>query len=370
MASNKLKYRLTKKFPVLYYFYGHLRYALLVIFLLNVISVLFDGMGIAMFVPLLQIADTSVATAPDNILTRAVYSFFDFINIPVSITGMLLLMIVLFTLKAVIYYFSNVFQTVLTCTFIKDIRKNNAIGLKNLSYKEFVSCDAGILQNTMTGEANAVADSVNKYMTCLKFGMMILTYTIMAFFIDWKFSLLVFSGGILTNLFYSRFYKITKQLSQKVTSHNHDYSGLVIQSVNNFKYLKATNRSETFVRRQLKILDELVAANIRSAKIGTVMETVREPIMIAIICIVTGLHILIFKSQLTPLLVVLAMLYRSLHAVISMQICWRSFLSHSGSLENMIAFEKYLSDNRDNFTGVGETDSVKTLELRNISMKS
>src|SRR5690625_6249894 len=151
---------------------------------------------------------------------------------------MLLLITLIFLAKALFVYYTLKYQVNALQHIAKSIRIKLSLGLKDLNYKEFVSADVGRIQNSLTGEAFAVAQACSQYLETIKNGMIVLVYLGFAFFLDWKFSLLVIVGGLLTNFVYKQFYTKTKALSREITSNNHSFSKLVIENTNHFKYLK------------------------------------------------------------------------------------------------------------------------------------
>src|SRR5690625_7780599 len=69
---------------------------------------------------------------------------------------------------------------------------------------------------------------------------MVIVYLGFAFMVDPRFALLVTVGGLLTNFLYKNIYKHTKGASRRLTTHNSEFQGQIIQQVGHFKYLKAT----------------------------------------------------------------------------------------------------------------------------------
>lgn len=81
-------------------------------------------------------------------------AFVSFLGLPLNLVVVLVLIALLFILKASFVYFTLSYQNIVLQTFIRKIRIDNSIGLSEMNYKEFVSSDVGRLQNTLTGEAN------------------------------------------------------------------------------------------------------------------------------------------------------------------------------------------------------------------------
>ncbi|OCB69092.1 ATP-binding cassette, subfamily B, MsbA [Flavobacterium glycines] len=366
---NKIKIFIVKKFDTLYYFYKYIGNKIFILLVFNFLYVLMDGFGLTMFIPLLQIADGNTNTEGANgRLIEYTSALFQFLHLPMNIITMLLLIMLLFSLKALFTYFTMAYQAVNLETFVKKIRVQNTLGLSSLKFSEFVSSDIGRLQNTLTGEANNVVNACRSYIETIKNAMVVFVYLGFAFFMDWKFSLLVVIGGVLSNLIYRFFYKHIENLSRENTKYAHEYSSLVIQSVNNFKYLKATQRNELFNCRMLSVLDLAIDNSIRGGKLLGLTTSIREPIMILVVCAVIGVQLLVFKSSLSAILIILVLFYRAMAYIMSLQISWNTYLASIGSMENMRDFEKYLIQHKEIDTGIINVEKIDEIQLSDLHL--
>lgn len=332
--------------------------------------VLLDGIGITLFVPLLQITDGNAheLEGGNKKLYDGVESVFNFLHLEINVVNMLLLITLIFLAKALFVFYTMKYQVNALQFINKNIRANLSLGLKDLSYKEFVNTDIGRIHNSMTGEAFSVAQACNQYLETIKNGMIVLVYLGFAFFLDWKFSLLIAIGGMLTNLVYRNFYIKTKNLSRTLTSDNHAFSKLVIENINHFKYLKASGRNKDYTQRMIEKLNELIGNDIKIGVLSAKLFSLREPMMIVIICGVIALQVTVFKSTLSSVLIILVLFYRAMGYIMNLQSTWNSYLSSIGALENIQSFEKYLKDNKETNNGKVEIDNIETIELKNVSL--
>src|SRR5699024_5134760 len=163
---------------------------------------------------------------------------------------------------------------------------------------------------------------------------------------DSKFALLVMVGGILTNFLYRGIYKHTKGASRKLTTHNSEFQGQVIQHVGNFKYLNATGTINKFGDKLEKTVYKIEKARRKIGRLSSLAVAAREPMLVAVIATVILLQVKLFGGAVGGILVSLLFFFRALQALTSMQSKWNSFLEYSGSLENMQDFEKELRSNR------------------------
>lgn len=359
---------IAQRFEALYFFYTYMGNRLFLLLIFNFLMAFLDGIGLMMFVPLLQIADDPTAAADSNQLTAWVTQGFALFNLPLNVYIMLGFIAVVFVLKAVCGFFTQYFQSVTIQRFTGKIRKNQIDGLTNLSYKAFVSTDAGHIQNSLTVESQRIAFAGAQYIETIKAGMLVLVYLGFAFRVDWQFSLLIVVGGALTNFIYKRFYKKTKDLSRKITQNNHRFGGGLIENVNHFKYLKASGRNTFFAARLSDELNDWIDNNIKVGKLSALLNAIREPMMIIIVCVTIAIQVSVFKSGLSAIIIILLLFYRAMTYIINLQTTWNNYLSSHGSKESVLKFIAYLKDNAELRNGTKVINQIESIELHDIKL--
>jgi len=362
-----LKKIIKKYFTGLTYFYSFLGYRVFVIVFLSVIIGLLDGLGLTMFLPLLQLVSESETVSPDSLgRLRFLVDFFEMLNIPLNLTSIFCLMLILFFGKGLVLYISGIYKVNVQQWFIKKLRVSLIKGVNRLSYKFFVNADFGRIQNTLTGEINKVSGAYSEYFTSLQYGILVFIYMVFAFFIDSQFAVLVSIGGLLTNFLYKKLYKNTKEASRKLTGENNIFQNLVIQNVGNFKYLKATGASDNYTERLIDSTNKIEYSNKKIGKLDALLNAGREPILITVVVAVILIQITYFDSDLGPIIISLILFYRALGYLVHLQIRWNKFLGLSGSLENMTDFSKELKVNREKRGKVDFEEPIQTIELSNV----
>lgn len=366
-----MKEFLKKKLSTLYFFYQYLGYRIFILLGFSFLMVLMDSFGLAMFVPLLQIADKGTAGKMDegtDKIGHYVQETFNFLHLPVNVYSMLLLIVLLFVWKGVFYYYSTKYSAINQQVFSKGIRSRLAEGVRDLAYKDFVSSDIGRMQSSLIGESWQVVNACSLYLETIKNGIFILVYLLLACFMDWKFSLLVALGGFLTNVIFSRFYVKTQELSRDITKNNHRYGGIVIEVINHYKYLKATGRNILFFDRLKLELNNLINNNISSSVLGARLGALREPLTIMVICGVIAIHIAVFKSPLAAVMIVLLLFYRVMQKVVDIQTVWNNYLATTGTVENVRDFQTFLDKHKETFNGQNRLEEIDSIVLEDVSL--
>src|SRR5690606_16685603 len=112
--------------------------------------------------------------------------------------------------------------------------------------------------------------------------MLVLVYSLLAMGSDWKFTLTVIAGGIVSNFIFKIFYKRTKRFSQKFTEDSHTFLNLVVQKIQLFKYLKATGLNYKYSNKLKKNIFQMENIQLKMGYTNAIISGIREPLAILI----------------------------------------------------------------------------------------
>lgn len=356
-------------FPNSVYFYNYLRYRIFIILVLSILIGVMDGFGLAMFIPLLQIVADGGGNASSNSMGSLAFLIngLDSIGISLSLSVVLLVMLVFFILKGTMRFFEGYKNAVYEQYFVRKLREENIIALAHYRYYDFVSSDAGRIQNTMTGEISRVVNGYRQYMGLIQQGMLLTVYTTFAFLANPQFALLVMIGGFLSNLMFNKLYTTTKNLSRKLTIHNHGFQGLIIQQVAQFKYLKATGHIRLYANKLIDRVHKIESAQRKIGIINAIMNGIREPIMITVVISVILFQVNVLGGSLSLIILSILFFYRALNSVMVLQRTWNNYLSVSGSLENVKLFTQELDSGKEKIGKKNVEQFNHSIEIRDIS---
>lgn len=340
---GNLKKIIKKYFSTFTYFYGYLKHRIFVVLALSILIGFLDGLGLSMFLPLLQMADGTTEATGENMGNLGfIVDGFNSIGIVLTLPKALLILFVFFALKGLIVFIASAYKVRVNQYFISSLRIKLTRLFTNYSFKAFVTSDIGRIQNSFTGESGRVSSSYRYYSECIQELIMVFIYLGFVFMVDWKFGFLVCVGGLLSNLFFRNLFRKTKQESAKLTRSNSRYQGLIIQYISNFKYLKATGFLKGYAEKLISGIKHIEKNNSRIGVLNAKMGALREPFMIGIVCLAIVFQILYLGGNMGAILLSLLFFYRALSALISFQGRYNNFLGVSGSLDNLVQFEKEL----------------------------
>nr|WP_040480892.1 ABC transporter ATP-binding protein [Mariniradius saccharolyticus] len=353
------------RFTDFFFYHSYLGNRIFIGLVLSFSVGLMDGLGLAMFIPLLQMVGGESTGADQESLGNFEY-FLDslrFFGLELNLVTVLLIILVFFSLKGIARFFESYFAMILATTLSKKVRTKAVKLIGSINYQYFVKVDSGKIQSTLGGEIERLTTSYRHYFAALQSMMTIIVYVGLAFLTNPQFALLVAIGGTLSNLVYTQLYKKTKLNSKKITKSNHLFHGLVMQQVHNFKYLRATGLIGVFTNRLTATIADLEK---RARKIGfynAVLVSTKEPISILIVVIVILVQVTYFDASLAPIILSLLFFYRSLTQIITYQNSWNSFLNYSGSLENFKDFVQELEANAQKNRGEKQISEIQTIAI-------
>lgn len=318
------------------YFQKIVGYRIYVYIFLNFLVGLMDGLGLAMFIPLLSVVTGTESDEKESFGNlQFLMDFIEALNIELTLFTVLSLMVCLFLLKALFSYVKILYFIKIRLLTGKKKRFQLIEGLHDLSYEGFTNLDSGKIQNNMVGETGRMVNAMVQYFNSVQNVIMLLTYLVLAFLSNWKFAIMVGIGAVLTNFLYKYIYKITKKKSRELTFEGNDFNGNLIQSIHNFKYLKATNYFSKYILKLRSNIINSEKISFRIGKLGAIAESLREPLIIIVIASVILIQVNYMNNKFESILVSLLLFYRSLSCLVTMQNAWNGFIGASAGIDSV-----------------------------------
>ncbi|WP_445715191.1 ABC transporter ATP-binding protein [Flavobacterium sp.] len=364
-----MKIIIKKIVPHFLFFYHTLRYRLFILIFASILVGLLDGLGLAMFLPLIELfADPKAVVTPEGHGNFSyLLSIFDLMGISLNLVKVLFLMFTFFLFKGLAIFLVRYLRVVYQQYFTAKTRLNCINALAEFSYEGYVKSDAGVIQNALTGEAERLTQSFVNYTDMIQQFMMLTTYVGLAVMSSPEFALLIVVGALLSNFIFTSLYRKTKILSKQLVQGNNQFQGNIIQAVVFFKYLKATATMKSYHKFLKNKVNEIESTNKKMGVLSSIMLGAKEPITIGIVLTVIYIQVAILGGDFSSIVLSLLFFYRGLTAMNTFQDSYNSFLGKMGSIENMVTFINKLEKGRTR-TGFIDLKRIrKTLELKNVS---
>lgn len=364
---NTFKGFIKKHFSSFAYYYSYLRYRIFIVLLFSILIGFLDGLGLTMFLPLLQMADGSAeATGEGMGKLGIVVEWLNSVGITLTLGSALLILFLFFALKGLIVFGASIYKVKVNQYFAASLRIKMTQLFTRFSYRHFVKSDVGRIQNSFTGETFKVTSSYRYYSDCIQQAIMVTIYLGFVFMVDWKFAILVCIGGGISNLFFNNLFKETKKQSIELSKNNSLFQRLVIQLVDNFKYLKATGFLRDYGNQLIQGIKRVEANNTKIGYLNARIGALREPFMVGIVCLVILFQVMYLDGNLGGILLSLLFFYRALGALMQFQNRYNAFLAVSGSLENIKEYEEELKQGAEKEGKHKITQLQQQIEIKNI----
>lgn len=323
--------------PVKYlkFYYKRLRWRMPVLLTLSALVALVDGLGLALFIPLFQVAEAGDPSSVDLGNLSFVIDVFKFLGLSITVGYILLFMIILFSFKGVLYFINSYFSTRTRVRFMKEMRMQLVNGLCNLSYPAFVNMDLGRIQNVITGEIGKAGGALLSYLSTLQAGITLTGYLCLAFISDFQFALLITIAGLVSSFIYKYINKKVETSSLLQSYIGNGLQSKVLESVWNFKYLKATDLIAKYRVRLVGLVNEVEDLTMKMGKLNAISGALREPVTVAMVALVIFVQVVLFEVSMFSIALILVFFYRSLTSLLSLQNSWQSFLVSSGGIRTV-----------------------------------
>lgn len=309
-----------------------------------VVSVL-DGLGLAMLMPLLQIIANGQQSANGSMgYLHFVTDFITKLGFSLTLETVLTTMAILFAIKGFIKYCELNYQARVMLFFMKKIRHELLDKLKGISYKGFTNLDAGSIQNGFIAEVLRMALGIKSYLTYCSGLFILTTYLVFALLANHEFAILFAISAGLTNLIYSRFYKLLKKVSLEVSSKGNNFNSFMIQAVQYFKYLKSTNYIGIYSQKLVEVIDKTEALNRKTHYYDAVANGIREPTILVIVIAVIYIQLNWMGGNLGTIILSLMLFYRALSCLVQMQQSWQTFIQNTGSIHSVSQLAKKMNE--------------------------
>jgi subfamily B ATP-binding cassette protein MsbA len=339
---------------------------------LSILVSLLDGLGLAMFIPLLEFVgnpDKALNSSKDSLgQLHYIVDFVSNLGFPLTVTTILAMLVILFTFKGILRFIQINFYSKMRQGFFIKVRNELLRRLERLSYSGFLELDAGKIQNTFTSEVGRLFTGMTSFFNTTQYFFMLSTYIFLAFMANYKFAVLVLVGSLLSNIIYRKIYKRTKQASLDLTKRSVSANNFVIQAIHNFKYLKSTNSFSKYAERLQTVIIKFERLNRSMGKMKAISLSIKEPIIVGIVSAVILIQINLMGTGLNTILLSLFLFYRALNFLGQIQNDWQTFIENIGGMYAVSASAKQMADSEEVMGTAAFNGVRKGIVLRNVDL--
>ena len=314
-------------FKVVYRYGGRKIYILLLLFLFGGIS---ESIGISMLLPVLNI--DKAETAQDQ-YTKTIYNILEFVGIGVSLFSLMALLLASFLLKGVFLFLQKSIAVYIRVNLVKSIRFGFCQKYKDMKYSYFTGTNIGYLNNVITTETDRAVAVLNRYSGLIGSLIFISIYISFAFAINHKITILVFVLSFIMFALLRGLARMSRRLSILVSKTNAQIQSLLIQSLYNFKYLKATDSFRYIYKQLFPKIDKNYIYQFQSGILTAIPSSIVEPLSVLFLSGLVFYYVGYEGRPIAEIFVLLILFYKAFSYIFRFQSDWVKFNASLGGLE-------------------------------------
>jgi ABC-type bacteriocin/lantibiotic exporter with double-glycine peptidase domain len=316
-------------------FESYLGKKIYIILALTIVAGLAEGFGILMLLPVFQGLDSSenINASEQSEVLIYINQLLSFFNLESSTITVLIIITIAFFVKGLLTFISLAYGSYLRGKLLLKLKKSMFDKINTVDYGYYSSRDTGHFINLVNEQVNRAMQSFY-YITLLGAQLTnAIIYIGFAFILSWNFGLMIVIVGVVFIMLFRFLNVYVRNLSRDLAQENSHLSKLLIQSIQAFKYLVATNQTKKLQKKTYYSIDRLVDIQINTGIAAAFTNAVREPISVIFIMVIVIIQLIYLEGSLAPMLVAIVLFHRGLNAVLMTQGNWQSALEFIGSME-------------------------------------
>jgi len=324
---------------------------------------IFEGLGISIVIPLLSYESNE---GSGNQYTQVVYGFLENVGLGVSLSSILILMVMLFSLKGFFMILISIISSRIKTNLEKDLRSNFCFKYANVKYSYFINKPIGYFNNIISTEINNALSGLNNYINVIATVTYIIIYVAGAFLINSDLTVIVLVFSTVLFILLRRLPYLLKKISILLTKTRAEIQSLIIQKLYNYKYLKATSSFGQVLEQINSKIEENRKYQFKSDVYNEILYPIMEVIAIVALSLLVWYYVDFKQKQISEILVLLVFFWRALGRILSLQNAWQRFSTYIGGIQVINKEKNELDKNREPRGSIGVKTFKKGIELKDV----
>ncbi len=320
-----------------------------------------------MIIPLLSSVEKK-ETDDSNILTK----MFEYFNIDSSLHAVLLIMFLIFFLKAVFKFGQGMFQAFLFKNLFYKIKNILFKQIFSVRYEYFLKKNSGYYIELMNMHSQQTLTSFKRFVEYLCAFIMALTYIIFSSFISFQTSMIALLIGFLSLTFFILINRYVRKVSLQNANETTVLSQITIQSLNALKYLISSGSKDKLSKMYDRTLRTIQNLHYKSQSALALTASLKELISINLVILLILIEVVYFEKSISSIIVVLLLYYRGLTNLIRTQRMWVTIMETIGFIKSVDNELNTLNKNISN-NGIKKYEDLNSnkhfIEISNLKFK-
>ena len=337
-------------------------YLLVVVML---VASLAEGVGVLMFLPLLDEIETVESNS--DALIAFLGGLLGLFGVRLTFNSVLGAILIMVSAVAALAIGRERLIAVMSGELTRKLRRSLLQSYGDSDYRHYLEKDTGYLTNVVTREAELYSASFVHYAATGTSALMLMTYAVVSLLIDWQISISALIIGALVVNRMKFLIVLSRRYSIAQSEQNALFQQEVIQFVQHMKYLKATNAIVRFAPRVWGRVDAITRLFVKQSFIGGIMRSVSEPIAAILVLAILFLLVSVLERSLAGTLVLVLVYYRVMQKLLMVTGGWQKFNNTVGSIRMVNGTLDEMAAHREHRGPRSVEGFTDAIELRDVS---
>ena len=324
ISFSKIAYRLAGK-------------RLLVLIGLVALAAIFEGLGVSLFLPLLLGVDA------DNTLNQLLSSGFSAVHLPYTFRNVLVFMVLFFFLRSTVLILKECHTGKIISYLLVDLRCRLTRQLFDASYEYMLKKEQGYVNNAIMREFDLLLLAFKTYASILVSLGFVPIYILLPLILNPTISIGLFAFGMPFFFIIKKINLLTKRYSVRQSKHMARLHSILVQTLNYFKYLKATASYPSVLDKVKQESQTLGDIQYKTFLLQGITKHAFEPFALLALAGLVFYQVEILGKEVLEIAFLIYLLRRAINSLIGMQQSVRKFFSSVGSIRVYQTFDTELT---------------------------
>jgi subfamily B ATP-binding cassette protein MsbA len=303
------------------------------VFGLTTLTALTQGFGITLLLPLLRASQSDGSAESMGRAEQILFDLLSWIGIADSMVGILAFIALVFIGKGVLQFIQKTYIGYLQADLLREIKTKLFDAYCAMDYRYYVQQNTGHFINVINQQSNRFFASFQNFTGFFTEVVTMASYFAFAFAITWRFALLALGVGLVLLFLFRYLNAYVRRLSRKQSQEMSELNKLLMQALQAFKYIVATDQSKQLRSGVRGSIGRLTDYLFRQRTAAAFTLSLKEPTSVLVVTGLIALQVAVFNDPVTPIFVALLLFHRGIQAVMSLQGRWQGMMDMVGSVE-------------------------------------
>jgi len=300
-----------KLYPISYFVFLY-PYRVIFSVVLLIISGLAEAVSFAALIPLIGLALNEGDVATNNgTLQESISNLFSLVGLSVSMANILILITALMTIKSFLTYYTTKEIGYICADVEADFRRNISQSLFNAEWKFFFKNKTGDLSSIISTQVEGAVNIFRASGLVASGFIQVVLFLAMSLMLSVPVTIFSAILGFAIMLVLSRYNKLAKESSLKLTRHQGVLLSVLIDGLKSFKIYKAMGIEGRLVNYLNKDIAQLSKMRKRIVYSSAVINNFQEPIQIIVIALGVYFLTIYWTTGIEQLIVLILLFHRS-----------------------------------------------------------